>query len=131
MISLTITIPGTPSVALSPNARAHWGKRSAVVRESKSDAYIATMGCLYGDGAKRWDFSSTDSLWIVEVVIYWEKGRKTMDSDNAVAICKSLLDGVADALGVNDKRFRIQPVEQRRSGDRAGYVVVTVTEVEV
>lgn len=42
--------------------------------------------------------------------------RRNRDRDNGLARCKSLLDGVADALKVNDSRFRAsaeygEPVE--------------------
>jgi len=35
--------------------------------------------------------------------------RRGHDRDNGLSRCKSLLDGIADALRVNDKRFRPDP----------------------
>lgn len=125
-ISLTITIPGTPSAALSPNARVHWAVRNREFQEIKRTAVYATFDAL---NCERSTQGYDEPFFRIETTIYWEKGRKTMDQDNAGSCCKAIWDGVADALCTNDKRFRVMPVEQRRSGDRAGYVVVTVTEV--
>lgn len=52
------------------------------------------------------------------------------DDDNMRSAAKSARDGIADALGVNDKLFR--PVEAMKECDRPnGKLVVTIEEVDV
>jgi len=51
--------------------------------------------------------------------------RRRRDWDNCVSSLKAAMDGVADALGVNDRRFRVHPVlsQEVRPG---GQVVVKI-----
>ena len=44
-------------------------------------------------------------LWIT----FYAPDKRHRDDDNLVAQFKNGRDGVADALGINDKRFRIHP----------------------
>jgi len=46
------------------------------------------------------------------------------DADNAFASCKAMLDGLADAMGVNDRRFR--PSMQFMDPDKPGRVEVEI-----
>ena len=36
---------------------------------------------------------------------------RNRDDDNLIAACKAYRDGIADALGVNDSMFDVQPVQ--------------------
>lgn len=47
--------------------------------------------------------------------------RHHRDEDNLIATMKSGLDGLADALGVNDKRFRLS---HEVTPDIGGYIVI-------
>ena len=53
--------------------------------------------------------------------------RRHRDFDNCLASCKGLLDGVADALGVNDKRF--EPILLKRGEVlKGGSVIVEIDQ---
>jgi hypothetical protein len=43
------------------------------------------------------------------------------DKDNALAACKAYLDGIAEALGINDSLFDPQPVHF--SGRRSSFII--------
>ena len=56
------------------------------------------------------------------------KGWRTGDVDNMLARLKPVLDGIAEGLGVNDRRFR----PSLRFGERCqgGEIVITVEALE-
>ncbi len=51
------------------------------------------------------DYSGRIHLWIT----FKPKTRRLPDDDNCLAMCKAYRDGIADALGVDDKRFVSHP----------------------
>lgn len=58
-------------------------------------------------------------------IVFVAPDRRHRDLDNCLAAAKSQLDGIADALGVNDKRFRpilLNYIE----GDKPGAMLVAV-----
>jgi hypothetical protein len=56
------------------------------------------------------------------------KLRRHRDEDNLVASCKSLLDGISDALGTNDHYFRL--THKVNESPRTGEVIVHITNME-
>jgi len=116
-VTLIVTIPGTPPRELSPNARVHWRVRSKHTKAYRETASLATVvaGRVLFDG---------DRPIKVNVTYAWEKGRRVVDDDNGWAMMKAGRDGIADALGVNDKAFRSGSVEQVRDPEGRGYTVV-------
>jgi crossover junction endodeoxyribonuclease RusA len=65
-----------------------------------------------------------------EITISYEftppkRGGPLPDEDNLKAALKHYLDGIADALGVNDSRFRNERSEWKPK-DGAGKVVITI-----
>jgi hypothetical protein len=54
-----------------------------------------------------------------------EPDRRPRDIDNLLASCKGLLDGIADALGVDDRCFRLSM--SREGTARGGIVRVRIT----
>jgi crossover junction endodeoxyribonuclease RusA len=63
-------------------------------------------------------FKHDGSRIAVRLTVY-PKGRGVApDKDNALSACKSYLDGIADAMGVNDSLFDPQPVHMAERGAR-------------
>lgn len=61
------------------------------------------------------------------ITVAWGKGRKRMDGDNLLASLKrGCIDVIAQKIGVDDKHFIFQPVEQTRDKEKLGYMVVTL-----
>lgn len=51
----------------------------------------------------------------MDIAVEWCCGRKAMDSDNLVASCKPMRDGIADALfDGEDKRIQVGAITQTR-----------------
>lgn len=84
-----------PSQKLSPNARGHWGKKSGPVASYRNEsAWRAKAAKIIPP--------DTGSI-AIHMDVYPPNRRR--DKDNIEASMKAALDGLADALGVNDKRF--------------------------
>jgi hypothetical protein len=43
----------------------------------------------------------------IKVTVAFRPPRKNVDDDGVLSSCKAYLDGISDALGVNDNRFRV------------------------
>lgn len=105
-----------PPKQLSPNSRAHWAVKS---REAKK--YRAA--CAWACKEAKLHAPATDGrlhLWID----FYAPDRRHRDADNLTANIKSGLDGVADAIGINDKNFVIHPYLRDELG---GYVEIKIT----
>lgn len=105
MDSLHITVEtGWPIPRLWPNSRDHrmqvWRAQQAATRE----AYWAT------NLVKPRNWKPNGERFKLTIRAH-PSVRRERDDDNLIAAAKSLRDGIAHALGVDDKLFDIQPVQ--------------------
>jgi hypothetical protein len=56
------------------------------------------------------------------------RGRKRMDQQNAVGILKAHVDGIADAIGVDDRHITLATVHQDHDPAGAGFVRIVIEE---
>lgn len=99
MSEQVVTLPW-PSKGLSPNARLHWAALSKAKKSYRLACFALTREAKLqapANGPIRIDME------------FHRPTRRSYDSDNLISSMKSGLDGVADAMGVNDKRFVIYP----------------------
>ena len=110
-MSLMIQL-GWPAKALSPNSRAHHMEKWRYAKASKDTAFWATRAVL---GLSKFEH---DGERIAVVLTAYPPDKRDRDSDNLLASAKSLLDGIALSLGVNDKFFdpRVQWGEPCKHG---------------
>ena len=101
-----------PVPALSPNARLHWSVKARAAKQYRLHCYML---------AKNAKLEKRVNLHIV----FMPPDNRKYDLDNLIARMKSGLDGLADALGVNDNQFKIQAVMSATL--RTGKVRVRVT----
>lgn len=113
-----VTFPW-PSKELSPNARVHW----AVLAKAKKAYRIACFAL-----AKQAKVTEPGTGFIRIEMTFYPPTRRDRDDDNLVASMKAGLDGLADAMGVNDKRFKIKP--PRMSEQLGGMVKVQISHME-
>jgi crossover junction endodeoxyribonuclease RusA len=109
---------GWPSKLLSPNTRSHWAAKSKAAkayRQAAAWSMVAAGIPLFG----------AQSLILLEVT-FVEPDKRRRDLDNMLAAIKSGIDGIADALGVNDRRFVFKI---NRSDEIGGMVKVRISEV--
>lgn len=102
---------------LSPNARTHWAKLSRAKKKARQDAATVCSGY-------RGEKPSSGPVRVSLTFCAPDKRRR--DLDNAIASMKAALDGVSDALGIDDNEF----ILTARWGDvrKGGAVVVEVSQ---
>lgn len=88
-----------PAKILWPNGRGHWAERSRAFKAHKTWAYAA---CLALFAQLRLSVPCGRIKWSVTI---HPKTRHVIDDDNARASLKAYQDGIALALGVDDKLF--------------------------
>lgn len=118
-MTLRIDLPW-PSPNLHPNSRVHWSKRSASAKRARMDANLATLGAMNAQGRPKLGAGEI----VLTLTFRPPPVNRKRDADNLLAAMKSALDGVADALKVDDWRFAFT----LRAGDpvKGGMVVVEV-----
>lgn len=116
---MIVTLPW-PDKRLSPNARLHWKARVG----PKQAARIAAGWAVYaatGFHATKAAMQANEAPIPVEIRFY-PPDRRHRDDDNMIGAFKAHRDGLADALGVNDRRFR--PVYIFEAPEKPGRVEV-------
>lgn len=119
---LQIELPW-PNTVLWPNVsrKTHWSKRGAVAREARAYAKYVTLELSARD---RKLYKRVAYHLIVRV--YPATARK-FDLDGCLSACKPLLDGVCDALGIDD--FSFNPITIfREPKEKEGRIVVEIRE---
>jgi len=117
--ALELALPW-PSKDLSPNARVHWRRKADATRTARQTAVVLAFEAGWRDA---WLPPGHLHLWID---IYQAPGKKLPDDDNMLGRCKAYRDGLAQVLGIDDKRFKSHPdvKSERRPG---GQVVMRIT----
>jgi crossover junction endodeoxyribonuclease RusA len=90
-----------PAKELSPNTPVHHMKRARFRKAAKIEAGWATRLALQNNR----DWEPAEETIKVHLVAHPPKHWSTGDRDNFVSRSKAALDGIAAALGVNDKCF--------------------------
>lgn len=104
-----------PHKSLWPNGRAHWAERAREAKKLKRDAYYATKAAeiRLGNGPVS-----------VHIEVRPKRYGPAPDRDNCIAAAKHAIDGIADALGINDRHFSAPTVSI--SDKRTGHFVITI-----
>lgn len=96
---LRVVLPW-PHRGLSPNARCHWAVKRKLVLTARRTAHAET-------------FSKAEGCRAVPIgrigyrISFYPPDRRARDEDNLIASMKSSLDGIAQALRVDDKCFHL------------------------
>jgi crossover junction endodeoxyribonuclease RusA len=90
-----------PSNKLSPNARLHWSERSRVVKSTRQSAAWFTRAVVRPG-------TFVPAMPVSVVTTFYPPDKQPRDEDNLKARCKAIYDGIADAIGVDDRHFRHQ-----------------------
>ena len=90
---------GWPPSDLSPNKRLHWTKLAAAKKQYRKDCETVSREQL-----KKFKLTNLPEKLVLEMT-FIPPDRRNYDRDNLVARMKSGIDGVSDALRINDKRF--------------------------
>jgi len=93
---MKIELPYPPK-ELSPNATLHWAKKMKFKKSYRQTCWALAL-------SQKLTAPSGEGKIDIHITFY-PPDRRHRDADNMVASIKAGLDGVADALRVNDKRF--------------------------
>lgn len=96
MMNKFVLLPWPPK-ELSPNCALHWAKKAKYKKDYRHTCWVLALEA-------KLQAPATDKKFIVEITFY-PPDKRHRDADNMVASIKSGLDGIADALKVNDKLF--------------------------
>lgn len=108
---MSICLPW-PSSALSPNARGHWAMKAAAKRRARMDGFLAAKAAKVPAGR-------------TIAITFHAPDNRHRDLDNMLASIKGQLDGIADAIGVDDSEWSISITKgEVRKG---GCVIVEVS----
>lgn len=106
-----------PHKALWPNGRAHWAVKAREVKKHRQWAALA---------AKAVRLRLGDSPIPVAITCCPKRYGPAPDRDGIVSAAKAYLDGIADALGINDRHFAAPTVTI--SPERTGQFIIKIGE---
>lgn len=101
---MTVTL-SLPPKALSPNSRPHWAAKARATKAHRGEAFLMTQR-----EVRRLNITIDDDCELLIRPLFLYRVERRRDRDNAMASLKAALDGVAEALGVDDSRFVLGPV---------------------
>ncbi len=108
-----------PHKDLSPNGRVHWRAKHRASKKGRAQGYILALEA----GCKLWELPAGNlHLWLT----FYPPTKMLPDDDNMLARFKPYRDGIADALGIDDKRFISHPLVSTEVR-KGGQVVVRIT----
>jgi crossover junction endodeoxyribonuclease RusA len=87
-----------PPKELNPNSRNHWAKTAKFKKSYRQICWALALEA-------KIRVSTTGEDPILLGITFFPPDRRGRDTDNMFAAMKAGLDGIADALQVNDKRF--------------------------
>lgn len=114
----TLTLP-YPDKSLNPNRKS--GKHWATTKKVKDEAFEAAFYMA------RIAYASVTvpEQSIPLVITFVRKDKRYVDLDNLLSSCKSMLDGIAQGMKLDDKFF--EPITIKRGHDKIG----SYTKVEI
>lgn len=112
-----------PNRKLNPNYRKHkhWGPQSAAKKTARRQAAHLAR-------AAGWDKAHWPEGKLAVWIDYYAPDKRRRDVDNLLASSKAALDGIADAIGVNDRDFVPHPYLRDEVVER-GMVRIVITRM--
>lgn len=94
-----------PPKQLSPNGRYHWAQVARCSKKARNEGRLA----MWEELLKRRDVIDPKKISKVGIsYLFLPPDRRARDDDNLIRAMKPYRDGIAEALGVDDKIFRTQ-----------------------
>jgi crossover junction endodeoxyribonuclease RusA len=115
----SVVLPWPPN-ELKPNARPHWAAKAKAAKSYRNACRLL---------AKKAKLVAPEEGPIQVVVTFFPPDRRNRDDDNCIASFKSGRDGVADALGVDDHRFKTSS-SLSQDTHKGGMVMLTVVLID-
>lgn len=109
-----------PHADLFPNRKngKHWTATKAVKDKQRDDAYNVTKQAVAG--------LTLPSGYIPLSLLFLTPDKRKRDADNMLAASKAMLDGMAQAMGIDDSRFKPVLVDWCNCPNKVGALIVGV-----
>jgi len=114
---VTVDLP-YPDKALWPNGRAHWASKHRATAKHLNWSLFAARA------AKPRCFAHNGATIPVHIEVQLKPRGRRPDADNTIAAAKAYLDGIAQALGIDDTHFAAPTVSF--SAKRLSRFIITV-----
>jgi crossover junction endodeoxyribonuclease RusA len=101
-----------PDKALSPNTRGHWATKYRAQKDANEEGYWLTrqaMGAQLGPKVTKIEHDGTSDIILKQTA--HPPDNRSRDRDNLDSRLKHHRDGIARAMGINDKHFRPTGIE--------------------
>ena len=118
---IEIKLPWPPTV-LSPNSRAHWATVAKSKKRYRQACALYSISQMRGSAPQPLPADGELAL----ALEFFPPSARKMDRDNLLARMKAGLDGVCDALAIDDARFEPVTVSMKKPL-RAGMVRVVIS----
>lgn len=117
-----LTLPW-PSRDLHPNSRGHWSKRAKAARKARADGKLLAM-------VRGWNGTGLPDGPLYVWIDGYPTDHRRRDADGLLSSLKPWLDGIADALGIDDRRF-VPCTRIRDEVRKGGEVTVRITDEQM
>lgn len=114
---MKLELPLPPSI-LNPNDKSHWAKKAKAKAACKLSAYYLCRA------AKVNAFRGEVRDELTMTVEFRLPGKRKRDADNLLASAKASIDGVAQALDIDDCRFNPITVNRVYGQPQPGMMVI-------
>lgn len=108
-----MTIP-LPIPSYSPNKHLHWARAAKLKKSLRTLSFQVTLQLLGGEPRPR--------PVAYTLRYYWPRMRR--DDDNAIASVKPYMDGICDALRMDDRHLRFRALEHHRGRGKGRLEIV-------
>ena len=122
MIDLVLTWPPSP---LSPNARLHWSKVAKAKKKYRALIFAETLEQLGTRPFHSW-FHLQLSEKLILTMTFVPPDNRSYDRDNLTARMKAGIDGMSDALKIDDKQFHTVIATVDKTRVRKGTVLINI-----
>ena len=120
-----------PSAKLGANKRGHWKGDWAATRKARNDARMMTAQALVAAGHRLTygQLAEPAKAYTLKWTIVQPKDRRRhLDDDNAESRLKAYRDGLAEALGIDDRHITATRTFAEPSGN--GEIIATLRPAE-
>ena len=119
VIATELWLPWPPREC-SPNWRGHWAVKSRAAKNARHGAYMLAVAA--GWHRQTWPGGKLH-FWLD----FFPPDRRARDDDNLLAAAKNQRDGVAEAIGIDDKRVVSHPFVRDFDPAHKGQVRLRIT----
>jgi len=117
-VNFTCSWPGSD---LSPNSRIHWAVRAKATKSLRNEAMLLAIT----HTSPEWRERVRQAGRLAVKLKFVPPSRRGFDADNRLASFKGGLDGISDAIGLNDRHFKVE-FELSQEPIKGGGVMVTL-----